>query len=115
MTLTGIEQAAVIDGSGTDKGTGTAHLTIASVLEWYTDHPRMLQEKRKVFLACVEIGQLYSAYPDADRPVVFNLPLTSRREAESVLFLEKLRLLIEEAGIASQCRREDCGYTGNDS
>lgn len=63
----GLEQAAVIDFIGIDEVSGVVHLTIADAREWDADHLRVLQEKLNAYLAFVESGELYSAYPSAAR------------------------------------------------
>ena len=85
----GVEQTTVIDAIGIDKVSGAVHLTIADALEWDADHLRLLQEKLNAYLAFVESGELYSAYPSAaERPVVLDLRLRlSDQEFDAVSHL----------------------------
>ena len=97
----GVEQAAVIDFIGIDKMSGAVHLTITDSLEWGADHLRLLQEKLNAYLAFVESGELYSVYPGAaGRPVVLDVRLRYRPDADATLFLERAAALIAGAGLS---------------
>ena len=91
---------------------GAVHLTIADALEWDADHLRLLQEKLNAYLAFVESGELYSAYPSAaDRPVVLDLRLRHRPDAEATRFLEQACALIGKAAFALHYGPLASGYT----
>jgi hypothetical protein len=111
----GVEQTTVIDAIGIDKVSGAVHLTIADALAWDAAHLRLLQEKLNAYLAFVESGELYTAYPSAaERPVVLDLRLRHRPDAEATRFLEQARGLIGAAGFALQYGPLASGYA-NDS
>jgi hypothetical protein len=111
----GVEQAAVIDCIGIDTVSGAVHLTIADALEWGADHLRLLQEKLNAYLTFVESGELYSVYPGAaERPVVLDVRLRYRPDADATLFLERAAALIARAGLTLQYGPLDGGY-GNDN
>jgi len=107
-----IEQANVIDAIGTNTATGAVHLTIADHLEWNADHMLKLQEKLNAYLAFVEGGEIYSAYPSAtERAVVFDLVLKHRPNGEATTFLERVRSLIEQAGFTFHYGPVAAGYS----
>ena len=111
----GVEQTTVIDAIGIDQVTGAVHLTIADALAWDAAHLRLLQDKLNAYLAFVESGELYSAYPSAaGRPVVLDLRLRHRPDAEAMRFLEQARALIGQAGFALHYGPLAGGYA-NDS
>ena len=111
----GVEQTTVIDAIGIDKVSGAVHLTIADALEWDAGHLRLLQDKLNTYLAFVESGELYSAYRGAaGRPVVFDVRLRHRPDAEATRFLEQARALVGKAGFALQYGPLAGGYA-NDS
>lgn len=111
----GVEQTTVIDFIGIDQVSGAVHLTIADTLEWDTDHLRLLQDKLNAYLAFVESGELHSVYPlAAGRPVVFDLRLRHRPDADATRFLEQARALIGKAGFALRYGPLHNGYA-NDS
>jgi hypothetical protein len=111
-----VEQTTVIDFIGIDPVTGAVCLTIADALDWNADHLRLLQEKLTAYLSFVESGELYSAYPTAaGRPVVFELRLQHRPDAEATLFLEQARALIGKAGVALHYGPLASGYANDDA
>jgi len=106
-----VEQTTVIDFIGIDAVTGAVCLTIADALDWNADHLRLLQEKLNAYLAFVESGELYSAYPTAaGRPVVFDLRLQHRPDAEATQFLERARELVTNAGFTLRYGPLESGY-----
>jgi hypothetical protein len=106
-----VEQASVIDAIGTDRTSGAVHLTIADHLEWNREHMVMLQDKLNTYLAFVESGEIYSAYPDATgRNVVIDVVLKHRPNDEAASFLEKIRSLIEQAGFSFHYGPISVGY-----
>jgi len=112
----GVEQTTVIDFIGIDPVSGAVCLTIADALDWNADHLRLLQDKLNAYLAFVESGELHSAYPlAAGRPVVFDLRLQHRPDAEATLFLEQARALIGKAGLALRYGPPDSGYAHDDA
>jgi hypothetical protein len=99
----GVEQATVIDYIGIDAVSGAVHLTIVNALEWNAAKLRLLQMKLNAYLAFVESGELYSAYPGAaGRPVVLDVRLTYWPDADATLFLERAAELIAKAGLTLQ-------------
>lgn len=112
----GVEQTTVIDFIGIDPVSGAVCLTIADALEWNADHLRLLQDKLNAYLAFVESGELYSVYPSAaGRPVVVDLRLRRRPDAEATLFLEQAQALIGSAGFELRYGPSDSGYVHDDA
>jgi len=112
----GVEQTTIIDFIGIDAVSGAVYLTLADALDWNADHLRLLQGKLNAYLAFVESGELYSAYPTAaGRPVVFDLRLQHRPDAEATLFLEQARALIGKAGVALHDGPLASGYANDNA
>ncbi len=110
----GVEQAAVIDFIGIDTVSGAVHLTIADALEWDAAHLRRLQEKLNAYLAFIESGELYSVYPGAaGRPVVLDVRLRYRPDADATQFLERAAALIASARLSLQYGPLEGGYAND--
>jgi hypothetical protein len=110
----GVEQAAVIDFIGIDTDSGAVHLTIADALAWDAADLRLLQTQLNGYLAFVETGELYSVYPvAAGRPVVLDVRLRCRPDADATLFLERAAALIAKAGLTLQYGPLDGGYAND--
>ncbi|WP_444890693.1 DUF6572 domain-containing protein [Microbulbifer sp. DLAB2-AA] len=93
-----IEDQSVIDviGAASD---GTVDLTISNHLEWSENSLFLLQEKINKYLAFIESGEIYSAYPNAKGK---NLKITVvckyEPSSEALQFLEQCTKIINEAG-----------------
>lgn len=109
-----VEQAKVVDAIGTDTTTGRVHLTIADHLEWNSDHLVLLQEKLNSYLAFVESGEIYTAYPaSTDRAVAIDLVLKYRPNAEAGAFLAQVSSILEGAGLAFHYGPLQSGYAND--
>ena len=62
-----VEQRDVVDFIGIGKADGRAILTISDHLPWFPDdgHLACLQDKIYAYLAFIESGEIYDAYPEA--------------------------------------------------
>lgn len=110
----GVEQATVIDFIGIDTVSGAVHLTIADALEWDAAHRRLLQEKLNAYLAFVESGELCSVYPGAaERPLVLDVRLRYRPDADATRFLQGAAALVASAGLSLQYGPLDGGYAND--
>jgi hypothetical protein len=106
-----IEQPDVIDVIGTNVTTGAVHLTVADHLEWNRDHMIKLQEKLNRYLAFVESGEIYSAYPDAvGKKILFDLVLKHRPHDEAIKFLKQIGAVIEQGGFLFRYGPHPAGY-----
>jgi len=93
---------------------GAVHLTITDSLEWGANHLRLLQEKLNAYLAFVESGELYSVYPGAaERPVLLDVRLRFRPDADATLFLERAATLIASANLSLQYGPLEGGYAND--
>jgi hypothetical protein len=106
-----IEQPDLIDIISNERVTGETILTISDHLDWSdsTAHLLLLQNKLNRYLAFVESGEILQSYPNAKgRPIVFEVVFKFRPNDEGKIFLDKVRPIIESAGILLR----DSVYTG---
>ncbi|MBN8675571.1 MAG: hypothetical protein J0L56_15680 [Chitinophagales bacterium] len=71
-----VDDLTVIDFVAINATTGDAMLVIADQLEWnaQNEHLLILQNKINAYLAGIENGSLYEAYPDAkNRNIVIDI------------------------------------------
>lgn len=102
-----VEQTQIVDAIGVETATGLAVLTISDHLSWHDDvaHLETLQAKLNAYLAFLESGEVYRAYPASEGrkfriDVVFRLQPPSSAE----VFLETARGVIEGAGFGLSWR-----------
>jgi hypothetical protein len=62
-----LENPNTIDLIGTDRRTGTVHLTIVDTDDWTDEgkHLKRLEEKLNTYLRFIESGEIEQSYPDA--------------------------------------------------
>ncbi|WP_367275437.1 DUF6572 domain-containing protein [uncultured Microbulbifer sp.] len=93
-----IEDQSVIDVIGVTSY-GTVVLTISNHLEWCESSLFLLQEKINRYLAFIESGEIYSAYPNAKgKNVEITVVCKHKPSSEALQFLEQCTRIINAAG-----------------
>jgi hypothetical protein len=106
-----IDQPTTIDAIELDKKTGALHLRIVDHLPWDFDHLIKLQDKINRYLAYIESGEIFSAYPDAaEWELVIDLMLTYRPNEQASAFLQQAAAAIEDAGFLLRHGPAQIGY-----
>ena len=96
-----IEQRSVVDAVGISNHDGHAILTIADHLPWLSDneHLLILQDKINDYLAFLESGEIYDAYPQAHgREIEIQVICKYPPAGDGVRFLELARETVRKAG-----------------
>ncbi|WP_444997654.1 DUF6572 domain-containing protein [Aliikangiella sp. IMCC44359] len=100
-----IEESNKIDIINTDNSTNEVVLTITDHLDWgdVESHLLKLQEKVNNYLAFIESGEIYDAYPNAiDRKKVIQVLYKYVLVQEAIDFYNVVSNIVEEAGISFQ-------------
>ena len=100
-----VEQTRVVDAISIDGETGQCKLSISDHLPWHGDHLLMLQEKLNAYLAFLESGEVYSAYPQATGRE-FSIVVVAKYRPNDVAahFFEQATAQIKQAGFALHVR-----------
>jgi hypothetical protein len=96
-----IEQRRVVDAIGISKQDGRAILTITDHLPWLSDkeHLLVLQDKINDYLAFLESGEIYDAYPKAHgREIEIQVVCKYPPAGNGVRFLELASETVRKAG-----------------
>lgn len=106
-----IEDSSTIDAIGTDKATGTVHLSIFAHLPWDRGALLLLQEKTNRYLGFIEAGELVQAYPSArELRVVIDTYCKFRPTDEAAAFFAKASAVAEEYGAEFRYTHAGQGY-----
>jgi len=96
-----VDDLTVIDFVAINATTGDAMLVIADQLEWddQNKHLLILQSKINAYLAGIENGSLYEAYPDAkNRNIVIDIKAKCEPNETGRIFLERAEKALNDAG-----------------
>lgn len=93
-----IEDQNSVDAIGVDES-GIVILTISDHLEWDNDHLFLLQEKINVYLAFLESGEVYEAYPDSKgKEFKINVVCKYELSPSAIQFISNCTNVINQAG-----------------
>jgi hypothetical protein len=100
-----IEQVGIVDKIAKDNETGVVDLIIFDHLEWGdNDHLYKLQEKINKYLAYLESGEVYDAYPNLSGERFGILVICKYDpDPESLNFLRKVKEVILGANFLFKC------------
>jgi hypothetical protein len=95
-----IDDLQVVDAIGTEKDGSGVTLTITDHLEGgEAEHLYKLQEKLNTYLAFIESGEIYEAYPDSKGKNIHILAVFKHSPDNTGLeFIDNCRKAIENAG-----------------
>ena len=96
-----VDNPHVIDAVGIERASGVVALTISDHLEWDEDnqHLVLLQEKINRYLAIIESGELFEAYPQAvGKPLRIDVVCKYSPTGDAERFLAAAREVIEQTG-----------------
>ncbi len=101
-----VEDLEVVDfiSMGPD---GRWFLTVSDHLEWTesVSHQYKLQKKLNSYLGFIESGQLYRLHPAAKgKELVIDVRFVYMPDEEGWKFLERVRIVVERAGVQIQCK-----------
>lgn len=106
-----IENSSIIDAIGTDKATGTVHLSIFAHLPWNRSALLLLEEKTNRYLGFIEAGELIQAYPSAiGLQVVIDTYCKFRPTEEAITFFAKAAAVAREYGAEFHYTHAGNGY-----
>jgi hypothetical protein len=106
-----IEQRSVVDAIGRDEVSGAVHLTIADHLPWNDEHLIKLQDKLNTYLAFMESGEVYQAYPGAaGSQLEINAIFKYRPTVQASAFLEHASRAVTAAGFIFKYGPLEGGY-----
>jgi Family of unknown function (DUF6572) len=97
-----IDDPGVVDIISLDPA-GSVVLQVSDHLDWddSIQHQLTLQEKLNRYLAFIESGEILESYPGArGRPVMIEVVTQHDPDAGGLEFLEKAKMVIEQAGFA---------------
>jgi hypothetical protein len=96
-----IDQLDVVDAVGVESASGKLILSIADHLSWEEEEEHLLALKNKLnaYLAYIESGQLFEAYPDSrGRVVLIDVVAKFSPSAAAETFLRQAAVTLREAG-----------------
>lgn len=95
-----IEESGVIDIISSEKDGSAVTLTATDHLEWGDgEHLMKVQEKLNSYLAFVESGEVFDAYPNAKgKEIRFEVVCKYNPDEEGAKFLSMCQQIIGEAG-----------------
>jgi hypothetical protein len=97
-----VDDPNVIDTVGVEKTTGKVILSIYDHHDWDDEeaHELLLQEKLNRYLAFIESGEMYEAYPNArGRTPVISVVMRVEPTEDAKAFLDAVETVISQAGI----------------
>ena len=104
-----IEDLDKVDAIGLETETGCVLLTITDHLEWVgsaDDHREMLRGKLNAYLAFVESGEVYEAYPKAKgRDIVISVVGKFDLSPIGCEFFKNARETVNNAGLRLEFKR----------
>lgn len=90
----------VVDAIDIDKDPGTACLILSDQLPWDDAHLHALQDRINAYLAFVQSGELFLAYPQTmDLDLKIDVIMRFRPTEKVLAFLRQAESIIEESGI----------------
>ncbi len=95
-----VDNSQVVDAIGTEKDDTVVTLTITDHLEWgNVEHLLKLQNKLNKYLAFIESGEIYDAYPSAKgKKIQISVVCKYDPDNEGFALLEQCKKQIEKAG-----------------
>lgn len=95
-----VEDKNIIDVVSIDEEENVV-LTISDHLEWdmENEHLLILQEKINAYLGAIEVGELYTNYPDAEnKNIVIRVVALHAPNEQGEMFLERVKEVIVAGG-----------------
>jgi hypothetical protein len=106
-----VEQTRVVDAISIDRETGQCKVSISDHLPWDGDHLLTLQEKLNAYLAFLESGEVYSAYPQATGREFSIIVIAKYRPNDIAMhFFEHAAAHIKRAGFSLRVQPLDGAY-----
>jgi len=108
-----MEQTSVVDAIGIDKKTNDVMLTITDHLEWdpANEHLLILQAKLNSYLAFIESGEVYDAYPKAHgKKIMISIVALHPPIGTAIDFLERAKATITSAGFGFRFECKDGSF-----
>ncbi len=83
-------------------------LTISDHLEWDEEHLFILQEKINCYLAFIESGEIFNAYPKSkDKQIVIELVTKYEVSVDGAVFINKVTEFLVSIGVKFRYIRHD--------
>jgi len=112
-----VDNKNIIDFVSIDKD-DNAVLTISDHLEWdkENEHLLILQDKINIYLGAIESGELYEKYPNAkNKHIIISVALLHEPNTDGKIFLEKVKVTIEQAGYGFKFKQYSMGDESDES